>query len=66
MKHTNVKYHYTKRLVKDKIINVKYCPTNKNLADLFTKPLNNIKTTTLCDRVLGCLPTAAAVAATAG
>ena len=52
-KHINIKYHYTKQLIKDGVIKVKYCPTNDNLADLFTKPLDQLKTLDLASRVLG-------------
>jgi hypothetical protein len=52
-KHINIKYHYTKQLLKDGVIKVKYCPTNDNIADLFTKPLDQLKTVDLADRVLG-------------
>jgi hypothetical protein len=52
-KHINIKYHYTKQLIKDGIIEVKYCPTLDNLADIFTKPLDHCKTQDLASRVLG-------------
>jgi hypothetical protein len=52
-KHINIKYHYTKQLIKEGVIKVKYCPTNDNLADLFTKPLDQLKTLDLASRVLG-------------
>ncbi len=38
-KHVNVKYHYTKDLVKDKTIQVCYCHTEQMIADILTKPL---------------------------
>jgi len=53
-KHINIKYHYTKQLIKDGIIEVKYCPTHDNIADIFTKPLDHYKTLDLASRVLGC------------
>jgi hypothetical protein len=52
-KHINIKYHYTKELIKDGVIEVRYCPTDENVADLFTKPLDRVKTKYFADRVLG-------------
>jgi len=36
-KHINVKYHYTKDLVKREVIDVQYCPTGEMKADILTK-----------------------------
>ncbi|KAI0995313.1 hypothetical protein K3495_g12869 [Podosphaera aphanis] len=38
-KHINVAYHFIRRCIQDGIINVKYIPTGRMLADIFTKPL---------------------------
>jgi len=40
MKHIDVKYHFTKEHVELGMVVFKYTPSNKNLADLFTKPLS--------------------------
>jgi len=37
-KHIDVKFHYTRELVKNRIINVKHTSSNNQLADIFTKP----------------------------
>ena len=37
--HIDVKYHFTKKYIKLGIIVFEYTFSNKNLADLFTKPL---------------------------
>lgn len=38
-KHIRVKYHYTRDLVESSEINIIYCPTEHNTADMMTKPL---------------------------
>ncbi|KAM1746060.1 hypothetical protein ACFX11_012725 [Malus domestica] len=38
-KHINRRYHFIKDALKDGIIDLVYCPTNEQLADIFTKPL---------------------------
>jgi len=37
-KHIDVKFHYTRELVKDGIIDVRHISSNRQLADIFTKP----------------------------
>ena len=39
-KHMELKYHYSRRLQRKKVIKLKYCPTNEMQADILTKPLN--------------------------
>jgi hypothetical protein len=50
-KHINVKYHYTRSLIKKGILSVVYCPTKKMRADVLTKALNR-KPFTECVRSL--------------
>ena len=38
-KHIDIKYHFIKEKVRDNEINVKFCPSEQMLADIFTKPL---------------------------
>ncbi len=38
-KHIATKHHFIRNAVKDKEINVNYCPTENMIADTFTKPL---------------------------
>ena len=38
-KHIDVKYMFIRELVKQKKINLKYVPTDSQLADILTKPL---------------------------
>jgi len=42
-KHIDVKYRFVHDLVKRKIIKVNFCPTDLQVADIFTKPLNVVK-----------------------
>ena len=42
-KHIDTKYNFVRDLHKSKKINVRYCPTEKMLADALTKPLNRVK-----------------------
>ena len=39
MKHIDMKYHYLKEQVGDKVIDIVYVPTELQIADIFTKPL---------------------------
>ncbi|KAJ7319981.1 hypothetical protein JRQ81_019492, partial [Phrynocephalus forsythii] len=39
-KHIDIKYHNGREAVKDKLIQLVYCETEKNLADNFIKPLS--------------------------
>lgn len=38
-KHIDIRNHYLKDLVFEKVISVEYVPTEQNLADMLTKPL---------------------------
>ena len=42
-KHIDIKYYYTRELVEKNIIKLVYIRSNNNLADRFTKPLENTK-----------------------
>lgn len=42
-KHIDVRYHYLKDLVHNKKLQLKYCPTEINVADMLTKPLAGSK-----------------------
>ncbi|KAG8857356.1 hypothetical protein FRB96_005843 [Tulasnella sp. 330] len=41
-KHIDIQYHYTREKVKQGALNLEYCPTQLNTADIFTKPLSVI------------------------
>ena len=38
-KHIHAKHHYIRDLVKNKEVAVQYCPSEEQVADIFTKPL---------------------------
>ena len=40
-KHINIKYHHIRSLIKNNKIKLKYIKSNDNIADGFTKYLNN-------------------------
>ena len=42
-KHIDVRYHFCRQAVEDKLVTLKYCPTNVMGADVLTKPLGRLK-----------------------
>lgn len=42
-KHIDVRYHFISEKVNDGIIKIKYCATEEQIADIFTKPLGKCK-----------------------
>ena len=42
-KHIKLRFNFVREAVKDNTINLLYCPTNENIADMFTKALNGAK-----------------------
>lgn len=48
-KHIDTKYAFTKDLKKNKVIDVEYCPTGEQIADMMTKPLSKTKLQTFRD-----------------
>ena len=38
-KHIEIQYHYVRELINDEILELEYCPTSENVADIFTKAL---------------------------
>ena len=50
-KHIDVRYHYIRDLVEKKKVEVNYCPTNNNLADLMTKGLPRPRFEELCKKL---------------
>ena len=39
-KHIDIKYHNVREAIKEKLIELQYCESEKNLADILRKPLN--------------------------
>ena len=46
-KHINIRYHFIRDLVERKIVVLEYIPTERQNADIFTKPLDKSKFETL-------------------
>jgi hypothetical protein len=42
-KHIDIRHHFIRDLVEEKVIQVTYIPSNRNVADIFTKPLDQLK-----------------------
>lgn len=42
-KHIDVRFHFISEKIKENSINVVYCSTGDQIADIFTKPLGAIK-----------------------
>lgn len=42
-KHIDVRFHFISEKVKENNINIVYCNTSEQIADIFTKPLGVIK-----------------------
>jgi hypothetical protein len=38
-KHIDIRYHYIREKYREKLFDMVYCPTNEQLADIFTKAL---------------------------
>ena len=47
IKHIEIRYHFIRDLVERKIVCLEYIPTERQNADIFTKPLNKSKFETL-------------------
>lgn len=41
-KHIDVKYHFVREQLKKKVLTLVYCPSQKNVADIMTKPLPKV------------------------
>ena len=53
IKSIDIKYHYIKDEVARKNVQLQYVATDANLADVFTKPLGNLKFSRIRNRILG-------------
>lgn len=51
-KHIDVKFRFIHELDKNNFLSVNYCPTENQVADIFTKPLNNVKFNKFRDQIL--------------
>lgn len=42
-KHIDIKFHHVREVVRNKEVELKYCPTNDMIADILTKNLSKVK-----------------------
>ena len=52
-KHIDVKYHFIRGEVQKGFVNLVYVPSEKNLADVFTKAMTNVKLKNFSDLLMG-------------
>jgi hypothetical protein len=52
-KHIDIKFHYIRELIARGEIQLEYIPTEKQLADLLTKPLQRLRIIILRDIIMG-------------
>ncbi|GFV20422.1 retrovirus-related Pol polyprotein from transposon TNT 1-94 [Trichonephila clavipes] len=50
-KHIDVRYHFLRNLIYDKVFRIKYIGTKNNLADIFTKPMVKEKLLEFCRKL---------------
>ena len=41
-KHIDVRYHFIREVINNKFLDIQYVPTDKNIADIFTKALTRL------------------------
>ena len=55
-RHFDIKYYYITDLIKRKLVQIKYCPTNDMIADYMTKPIVGSKFNMFWKKILGEIP----------
>jgi hypothetical protein len=40
-KHVDIRYHFVREMIDENFLSVKFVPTDQNIADIFTKNLDN-------------------------
>ena len=56
-KHFDIKLHFVRDVLRNGSVQVRFCPTDKNVADLLTKAISRVKFTHLALQALGINPT---------
>lgn len=51
-KHIDIRYHFIAEQYKEGWFTIKYCPTNNQMADIFTKPLDKVKFVFFRDKLM--------------
>ncbi|CAL9021468.1 unnamed protein product [Prunus brigantina] len=46
-KHIDIRHHFIRELVEENVLSLEFVSTEKQLADIFTKPLDNLRFETL-------------------
>lgn len=46
-KHIEIRYHFIRNLVEEQLLELTFIPTEQQLADFLTKPLDNLRFTSL-------------------
>lgn len=54
-KHIDIKFHYSRDLVKDSEIAVEFCKSEEEVADILTKPLNIYRSFSEIEEEIECL-----------
>ena len=54
-KHINIRHHFIRDLVEDKVINLEHVSTDNQLADIFTKALDTVQFENLRRRLGVCI-----------
>ena len=44
-KHIDIRFHYIRELVEAEVVELNFCPTNEQVANIFTKALLEVKHT---------------------
>ena len=52
-KHIDVKYHFVRSVISNDLMEVIYVPTDKNIADIFTKPVGGCKLKNFTQMLMG-------------
>ena len=56
-KHIEIRYHFIRNLVEDKVVCLEFLHTNNQKADIFTKPLDGPRFESLCKTIgVGTIP----------
>ena len=50
-KHIEIRYHFIRNLVEDKVVCLEFLHTNNQKADIFTKPLDGPRFESLCKTI---------------
>lgn len=52
-KHIDIKYHFIREVINSGRVSLEYCPTDKMLADVMTKPVSKVKLKRFVQKMFG-------------